>query len=109
MTNALKNTWMAAALAALVSACALPATEVRTGAVRPALAVQGAPAGASLYLDGILMGEAGKYNGVAQKLLIEEGVHRVEVKQGQAVLLTQQIFASSGETSTVTVQSEPNQ
>lgn len=106
MTISLKNIMMAAALAALVSACALPTTEVRTGAARPALAVQGAPAGASLYLDGILIGDAAKYNGVAQKLLIEEGVHRVEVKQGQAVLLAQQIFASAGETSTVTVQSE---
>jgi len=109
MTNSLKNITLAATLAALVSACALPTTEVRTGATRPALAVQGAPAGASLYLDGILIGAAAQYNGVAQKLLIEEGVHRVEVKQGQTVLLTQQIFASSGETSTVTVQSEQKQ
>jgi hypothetical protein len=98
---------IALALAASLAACALPNTEVRTGAVRPALAVQGAPAGAMLYVDGLQIGEAAQYNGVARKMLIEEGVHQVEVRQGGTVLLTQKIFASNGETSTVVVQSEP--
>lgn len=103
---AMMKTILAAALAAALAGCALPTTSVKAGASRPALSVQGAPAGAVLYVDGVSMGEAGTYDGVKQKLLIEEGAHRVEVRQGQTVLLTQQIFAGGGETTTVTVSAE---
>lgn len=94
---------MTFALAAMMAGCALPTTEVKIGAARPALAVQGAPAGSSLYLDGLLIGDAAQYDGATRKLMIEEGVHKVEVKHAGTVLVAQQIFASAGETTTIAV------
>jgi hypothetical protein len=91
------------ALAAMLAGCAMPATTVTTGSARPALAVQGAPAGAILYVDGLQIGDAARYDGKTQRLMIEDGAHRVEIRQGGAVLHTQQIFAGPGETATVVV------
>lgn len=86
--------------------CALPTTQVTTGASRPTLTVLGAPASAVLYVDGLSVGGAAQYNGSAQALLIEEGVHQVELRQGILVLMSQKIFASNGENSKLVYQSE---
>lgn len=94
------------AAAALLAGCALPATETRTGSPRPALAVQGAPAGALLYVDGLLVGEAAHYDGKARRLTVEEGPHRIEVKLGNSLVHSQHVFAGAGETATVVIASE---
>lgn len=94
---------MTIAMAATLAGCAMPATTVKTGSLRPALAVQGAPAGAMLYVDGLQVGEAARYDGKAQKLLIEEGTHTVEIRQGGTVLHAQRVFAAPGETAAVVV------
>ena len=94
------------AIAATMAGCALPSTQVRSGSPRPALAVQGAPAGAQLYVDGLPAGDAAGYDGKAGKLLVEEGMHRIEVKLGGNVVHSQQVFAGAGETATVVVASE---
>ncbi|WP_028104627.1 hypothetical protein [Pseudoduganella violaceinigra] len=93
-------------LAIALAGCALPKTAVKTGAVRPTLAVQGAPEGAQLFVDGLPMGDASAYNGVSRKVYVEDGTHVVEVRQAGAVLLSQKIFARDGETSTVVVRAE---
>lgn len=97
---------IALTFAASLVACAQPTTRVSTGASRPTLAVQGAPADAVLYVDGLSMGNADQYNGVRQTLLIEEGVHQVELRRGIQVLMSQKIFASNGESSKFVYQSE---
>jgi starvation-inducible outer membrane lipoprotein len=97
---------MTIAMAMALAGCALPATEVKTGSLRPALVVQGAPAGAVLYVDGLQIGEAARYDGKAQKLMIEEGAHRIEIRQGGTMLHAQQIFAGAGETAVVAVGKE---
>lgn len=97
---------IALALAATLSACSLPVTETKTGVVRPTLAIQGAPAGAVLYVDGLAMGDAAQYNGNEKRLFIEEGVHQVEVHLNGTVLIAQRLLASGGETSTVVVRGE---
>jgi hypothetical protein len=93
-------------LANLLSACALPTTRVQAGAGRPTLIVHGAPANATLSVDGLELGLASQYNGKPNSLLIEEGVHRLELRQGGAVLMTQKIFASNGETTKFTYNPE---
>ncbi|MBB3224415.1 hypothetical protein [Pseudoduganella umbonata] len=100
------KTMMTIVMAVALAGCALPTTDVKTGSLRPALAVQGAPAGALLYVDGIQIGEAALYDGKARKVMIEEGAHRIEVKQGATLLHTQQIFAGAGETAVVVVGAE---
>ncbi len=86
---------------ASLAACNLPTTQVKTGALRPTLAIQGAPIGAVLYVDGLSVGVANQYDGLSQKVLIEEGVHQLELRQGTQVLMSQKIFSSNGETSTL--------
>jgi hypothetical protein len=93
-------------LALAVSACALPTTQVNAGTARPTLTVLGAPANAVLFIDGLQIGIAANYNGSPNNLLIEEGVHRVELRQGGNVLLAQKIFASGGENTKLTYNPE---
>ncbi len=103
------KTLLALALAASLAGCALPVTQVQTGAVRPTLAVQGAPADADLYVDGLLVGNAAAYQGVAQKLFIEEGTHQVEIRRAGAVLMSQKVFAANGENSNIVFRAEAKQ
>ncbi len=84
-------------VAGLLSACALPETSVRTGSPRPAIFIKGAPEGSVLFVDGLAMGPAARFNGAPQTLLVEEGVHVVEVRRANAVLHTEKVFVSNGE------------
>jgi len=78
------------------AACAMPSTVVRTPDTRPALAVEGAPAGAILFLDGVPVGEANRYDGQPNVLLVEPGTHAVTIKGADgADLLEQKIFVES--------------
>lgn len=86
----------------MLNACALPDTQVKTGAVRPSLLIQGAPPNAVLYVDGLAIGSADQYDGT-KILAIEEGMHQVQIKQGELVLHAEKIVVSSGETRTVTM------
>jgi hypothetical protein len=86
---------------ALLSACALPETNVHTGASAPSLVVNGAPAGAILYVDGLAMGPAAQYDGQPKMLAVLEGAHRVELRQGDTVVFSEQAFVSGGEIHTV--------
>jgi hypothetical protein len=88
-------------IGALLCACALPETNVRTGAAAPSLIVNGAPAGAVLYVDGLAMGPAAQYDGKPKMLAVLEGAHRVELRQGDTVVYSEQAFVSSGEIHTV--------
>jgi hypothetical protein len=93
-------------LALALSACALPTTKVNAGTARPTLTVLGAPANAVLFIDGLQIGVASNYNGAPNTLLIEEGVHRVELRQGGNVLMVQKILASGGENTKFTYNPE---
>lgn len=83
-------------LAAFLSACAMPATSVRTTDTRPGLAFEGAPEGATVHVDGLAMGEAAKYDGNPGFLLVEPGTHRVSVTaRDGAVLLDRSVYVES--------------
>lgn len=78
------------------AACAMPSTVVRTPDTRPSLAVEGAPAGAILFIDGVTVGEANRLDGQPNVLLVEPGTHTVTVKGADgAELLEQKIFVES--------------
>lgn len=87
----------------LLSACALPESAVKTGSLRPTLAIKGAPVDATLVVDGLVMGRAAKFDGMPNTLLLEEGVHQVEIKQGGSVLHSEKTVISNGELRTITV------
>lgn len=95
---------MSCALAAtLLGGCAMPQSKVETGGTRPTLALIGAPADATLVIDGTVIGQASLYDGVHRVLTVEEGAHTVEVKSNEGVVLSKKVFASSGETIKVDV------
>ena len=88
---------------ALLTACALPQTTVRTGSAPPTLIVKGAPPGAFLFVDGLQMGLATQFDGNPKTLAVLEGTHQVEVRLGANVVYKEKAFVSSGESHTVTV------
>lgn len=91
----------AAALA--LAACAMPSTTVRSAESRPSPAVQGAPRGLQLFVDGNAVGDAGSYDGQPAVLVVEPGTHVVDVRDGSgAVLFRQTVFVES-ETKTIQV------
>lgn len=83
--------------AAALTACALPTTQVNVGSSRPTLSVTGAPSNVKLVVDGLEVGLAATYNGAPKTLLIEEGPHQVELRDGSTVLMSRKILATNGE------------
>jgi len=90
--------------ALLLAACvSTPTTTVRTADSRPALAIEGAPAGSQLFVDGDAMGAANGYDGHPNVLRIEPGTHEVFVRDNSgSVIFRQRIFVES-ETKTIQV------
>lgn len=88
---------------AILSACALPQTTVKTGSAPPTLIAKGAPAGSILFVDGLAMGNATQFDGNPKTLAVLEGTHQVEVRLGRAVVYKEKTFSSGGESHTVTV------
>ncbi len=76
--------------------CAMPSTTVRTTDTRPSLAIVGAPAGATLFVDGQEVGPAQQYGGNPTVLRVEPGTHEVEIRgaKGGAVF-RQRVFVES--------------
>lgn len=78
------------------SACANPATTVRSTEGRPALAIEGAPAGSQLFIDGNPMGDANAFNGQPAVLRVESGTHEVNLRDASGkVIFQQRVFVES--------------
>lgn len=79
-----------------LAACSMPNTTVRTTDTRPSFAIDGAPDGAILYVDGQQVGEANKYDGQPNVLVVEPGTHTVVVKGADgAPLFDRKIYVES--------------
>jgi len=97
----MKRLFAAAVIA--IAACAMPSTTVRTTDSRPSLAIEGAPSGSRLFVDGNTIGDARAYNGRPAVLLVEPGTHLVEVQDSSGrVVFRQTVFVES-ETKTIQV------
>jgi uncharacterized lipoprotein YajG len=88
---------------AIVAACSMPQTTVRSGMSQPTLVVAGAPSGSVLVVDGLDMGSAAQYDGNPKVLAVLEGTHQVEVRLGPNVIYREKAFVSSGQSHTVAV------
>lgn len=95
-----------ASLAVLVQGCAYPEpSRIEQKDGRPAIGVTGAPANASLYVDGLNMGMASQFDGKSNVLLVESGTHLIEVKSADGeVLHSETVFLSSSTTKLLRVQ-----
>jgi len=83
--------------------CSYPVSNVNQGGERPALVIKGANASAQLYLDGLLIGSAAKYNGKPKKLLVETGAHKLRVVDNGEVIHEQSILVTQGETKIISI------
>jgi len=81
----------------------MPQTTVKTGSAPPTLIIKGAPAGSTLFVDGLAMGDAPQFDGNPKTLAVLEGTHQVEVRIGSSVVFKEKAFSSNGESHTVTV------
>ncbi len=98
----MKRTAIILALA-LLAACTLPQTTVRTGSTQPSLVLKGAPEGSTVYVDGLSMGDAKQFDGNPKVLAVLEGTHKLEIRQGSNSVYSEKVFVASGETHVVTV------
>jgi hypothetical protein len=87
------------ALGGLV-ACGIryPSTNVEIQDARPTIGFSGAPAGSQVFVDGIAMGPADKFDGRKAALLVEPGTHVVQVRNDGRVLLSETVFLGEGAT-----------
>lgn len=92
-------------LAILVQGCAYPQpTQVEQKDNRPAIGINGAPWRSVLYVDGLRMGSARKYNGEKNVLLIERGKHLIEVRlRTGKVVHSETVFLNDSSTKVLTV------
>jgi hypothetical protein len=80
----------------LLAACAMPQTVVRTTDTRPSLAIEGAPSGSILVVDGNVVGDATVVDGQPNTLRVEPGTHEVEIRDaGGRVIYRQRVFVES--------------
>jgi hypothetical protein len=92
-----------AALGLVIAACAMPSTTVRAPDSRPSLAIEGAPRGSQLFVDGNAVGEANAYDGQPEVLLVEPGTHVVDVRDRSGKVLFRQTVFVESETKTIQV------
>jgi hypothetical protein len=76
----------------LIIGCAYPSSDVRVTDERPKIAVKNAPENAVIYVDGLKMGLASKFNGDSSVLLLEPGRHKIEIKSGGRTLVSEDVF-----------------
>jgi hypothetical protein len=87
----------------LAGGCVYPSTDIRTGDNRPMLGISGAPVNAVLIVDGLAMGDAKKYDGKKQVLLLEPGVHMIEVRHYGEILFSEKMFLSDKALKIITI------
>jgi hypothetical protein len=87
----------------LATACPPPTTVVRTPDTRPSIAIAGAPDGSLLFVDGQQVGPAPAYSGQPNVLLLEPGVHDIEVRSPEGASIFQQKVFVESELKTVRV------
>ncbi len=93
-------------LAVLIQGCSYPdAAKIEQKDTRPAIGVSGAPSGAALYVDGLEMGKASRFDGKENVLLVENGKHLIEIKAASGeVLLSETLFLGSSTTKIFAIQ-----
>lgn len=86
--------------ALLIQGCRYPEpAKVEQKDSRPAIGISGAPENTLLYVDGLKMGPVSSYDGETGVLLVESGLHLVEVQTaGGETLFKQEVFLSSSTT-----------
>lgn len=83
-------------LFAVMAGCVYPNQQIQTLDDRPSLHIVGAPQDAVLYVDGLEIGPAKKYDGKPDVLLLNPGTHSIQIRQGNNVLRSLDVFLGDG-------------
>ncbi|MFL5456484.1 MAG: hypothetical protein ACJ78X_08800 [Myxococcales bacterium] len=94
---------LAAAALSIAGCVSSPSTTVRTTDTRPSLAVEGAPSGSQLFVDGNVVGDAAAYDGRPAVLRVEPGTHVVVVRDTSGKVIFKQTVFVESETKTIQV------
>lgn len=86
-----------------LAACEYPNSKVEITDERPTIAFTGAPWRSQVFVDGVEMGRADRLEG-RKVLLVEPGMHVVEVRHKGKILLSEKVFLGEGATRTFVVQ-----
>jgi len=81
----------------------MPTTSVKSLDSRPSIAITNAPRGATLYVDGELIGEAKNYDGKPDVLILERGTHVVTIKARDGTTLLERTIFVHSELKTIAV------
>lgn len=86
-----------------LAACSYPVETTRVVGDHPAILVQGAPAGATLSVDGLLAGPVTDASGAPQAIRVEPGTHVLAVGSNGVTLLRERVFVDDGIVKTITI------
>ncbi len=81
-----------------------PNTNVAIADERPTIGFKGAPGGSQVFVDGIAMGAADRFDGHRETLMVEPGTHVVQVRHDGGVLLSERVYLGEGATRIFIVQ-----
>lgn len=96
----MKNIILTLALVLFTLGCTT-VSEVRTVDDRARLIVEGVPADAVLYIDGLPMGNASDYSQSSGALAVESGTHVIEVKNAGQSFYSERVFLGPGNLKTI--------
>jgi hypothetical protein len=91
------------ALTTLLYGCAWFHKKAPPAPPRPELVITGAPAAATVFIDGVQQGQASEVKGKPQLLYVTAGEHAVEVRVGDTAVYRENIYITGGERRVVTV------
>lgn len=87
---------IAVSLAFALYGCAYPVSTVSQGSAPTGLFVSGAPAEATLVVDGVLVGLATAFDGKKAMLPVQPGKRHVVVRSSVGVLFDKDIYVGAG-------------
>jgi hypothetical protein len=76
----------------LLVGCSKPVVEDQTVDGRPGISIHGAHRRAMVYVDGLYRGRAREYGKNGKVLLLEPGIHYLEIVHRGSIIFTQQFF-----------------
>ncbi len=80
----------------IATGCKMPDTTVKGVNAQPGVIIKNAPGETTLWVDGVAVGPANKYDGDKSYLQLEPGSHNIKVKSaGGKILANKKIFVYS--------------
>jgi hypothetical protein len=80
----------------LLGGCTTPVVKIKVVDDRPGISIHGVPGRAIVYVNGLSMGRAEQYGQNGKVLLLEPGIHEVEIVRKGTIIFTQRVLLGRG-------------